>query len=218
MGKKMGIDQFAELSSAVARQLPRDLDPEVVQFWISGDQGALHTALAQALRDRPVPVDPDAWIDELDLTTVKKREFAVTIDPTQTIEQMRDDGEYDYANEHHTTDVFGSCRAVTGTKQVESKVVALSIGRQATISQAKKVRDRLGLHSIGIDHELSVGVHHKNAQRELNWMVNMDSVVLVDGHRCVSYLLGLAGHRRLDLRGAGRVWHGDAWFLGLLSE
>jgi hypothetical protein len=48
MSKKMETDQFAELMSAVARSLPRDMDTTTVQGWIT-NQDALTTVLRDAL-------------------------------------------------------------------------------------------------------------------------------------------------------------------------
>ncbi len=47
-GGLMGIDQFSELMSAVARGLPRDMDPDVAQGWIT-NQGSLTRTLREAL-------------------------------------------------------------------------------------------------------------------------------------------------------------------------
>lgn len=162
--------------------------------------------------------DPDAWVDTFDLATIERRVFEITIDPTSTIEQMAQAGEHNYKHPAHTTAVFGSCRKITGTEPVKQKVVAFRIGRNATLKQANRLRARLNLQPICIQHQLALGAQHKNAQRDLGWIVNLDDVVLVGGDRGVSCLLGYPGHRGLDLHSAGGEWGGYAWFLGLLSE
>lgn len=50
MKKKMALDQFAELSAAVARSLPREMEPSVAQGWIENQAG-----LAKVLREALMP-------------------------------------------------------------------------------------------------------------------------------------------------------------------
>ncbi|MBI4135577.1 hypothetical protein HY477_02480 [Candidatus Uhrbacteria bacterium] len=220
MEKKLGTDQFAGLAAVVIAEMPRDLAPEVAQAWMEGGgRLALRDALDRALRQGPPPsVDPDAWVDTLDLAKIERRVFEIVVDPNLTIEQMVAASEYNYADPNHTTAVFGACRKVTGTKPVKAKVVAFCVGRNATRKQAIRLRSRLNLGAICIQHELALGAQHKNAQRDLNWIVNADDEVLVHGVRVVSYLDGGPGDRDLGLYGAGLGWRADAWFLGLLSE
>ncbi|MFA5128798.1 MAG: hypothetical protein WC445_02390 [Patescibacteria group bacterium] len=61
--KKLGTDQFAELGAAVLRSLPRDMEPELAQFWIL-HQDLLATTLDGALIARQ-PAKPT----ELELPT-----------------------------------------------------------------------------------------------------------------------------------------------------
>jgi len=220
MPKKLGLDQFVGLAAAVVARLPRDLDPDIAQRWTEGDgQVALHDALDLALRNGPpLPVDPNAWVDTFDLTQVKLRYFDLVIDPTQTIEQGVTAGEYNYVHPAHTTAVFGVHQKITGAKPVNVRVKAFCIGRNATREQAIRLRARLNLGATCIQHELALGAQHKNAQRDLNWIVNPDDVVLVDGNQYVSYLNGNPDDRRLYLSSAGGEWGGDTWFLGLASE
>ena len=52
MGKKIRTDQFAELAAAVVSSLPRDIEPEVAQYWITHNFEltlALKGALAASL-------------------------------------------------------------------------------------------------------------------------------------------------------------------------
>lgn len=220
MSKKMSREQLQELTAVVVRAVPRDLDSEVAQRWIVGEgQATLRGVLDRALREGPPPpMDPDAWVDELDLTRIERREFEIVIDPTKTIEQMVAAGNYSYANPNHTTAIFGSCRKVTGNKPVKAKVVAFRIGRNATREQAKRLRARLNLGEVCIQHELALGAQHKRAQQELGWIVNVDDVVLVGGDRYVSCLYGGDALRGLDLDGACYGWRVSTWSLGLLSE
>lgn len=217
---QLEVGLFAEFVATVARQLPRNLDPAVVQKWMEGDgQQALRNALDRALRDGPpLPVDPDAWVHGLDLSTIQRREFTVTINPGQMIEPMVMAGHYNYANPAHTTAVFGPCCVITGNKPVEQKVVAFCIGRNATREQATRLRNRLNLGAICIQHQLALGAQHQQAQRDLHWIVNPDDVVLVDGCQYVSYLHGDPDDRDLNLDYAAYEWSGGTWFLGLLSE
>lgn len=227
MGKKLGTDQFSGLAAAVVAQLPRDLDPKVAQAWIVGDgQRALRDVLDRALREGPPPpVDPDDyddWVDELDLTTIERHEFEVTIDPTQTVEQMVATGQYRNVTPDYTTTLFGSHRAITGTKPIKQKVVAFRIGRNsATLDRAKRLRSRLNLGAIGIDHELAFGVQHKNALMDLGYIVNLDSVFVLDGKSRVSYLDvrgNLIAYWNLCMADACVNWSCLTWFFGLASE
>jgi hypothetical protein len=52
--KKIGTDQFAEFVSAVVRSLPRDMEPDLAQFWIR-HQDLLATTLDGALIVRQQP-------------------------------------------------------------------------------------------------------------------------------------------------------------------
>ena len=137
---------------------------------------------------------------------------------TQAIEQMVAAGVYNYVNPAHTTAVFGNNCAVTGNKPVTCKVVAFRIGRKATRQQAMRLRARMGFKPICIQHELALGAQHRNAQCELNWIVNPNDMVLVDDRQCVSYLYGSPAHRSLHLYNADYEWFDYTWFLGLLSE
>ena len=161
------------------------------------------------------PVDPDAWVDELDLTTIETRAFEFEIDPADTIEAQRDAGEYTDHNPNFTTAVFGSCRKITEGGKRKVKVVAFRIGRSATRQQAIRLRTRLNLGAICVQHLLALGAQHKRAQQELNWIVNPDDVGSVDGESCVSYLYGDGARRNLDCDDARSEWDGSTWFLGL---
>lgn len=219
MARKLGTetDQFAGLAAVVIAELPRDLEPEVAQAWMEGDgRLALRDALDRVLREGPsAPADPDAWVDELDLAKIERRTFEIEINPSRTIEQDRDAGEYDYFHPAHTTAVFGTCRKITGNMPVRQKLVAFRIGRNATRQQAIRLRTRLNLGAVCIQHELALGAQHKDAQRQLNWIINPDDVVLVDGLQCVSCLDGDPGSRYLCLLDADGEWGGHSWFLGL---
>lgn len=60
MGKKIRTDQFAEFAAAVVRCLPREIDPEWAQYWITHQEG-LHANLVNAF----IPPKPT----ELELPT-----------------------------------------------------------------------------------------------------------------------------------------------------
>lgn len=55
MGEKMFVDQFAEFSSVVIRALPRGMDAEIAQGWITNQE-----ALAKVLCEALVPVADSA--------------------------------------------------------------------------------------------------------------------------------------------------------------
>lgn len=215
MSKKLAVDQFAGLAAVVIAEMPRDLDAEVAQAWMEGaGRIALRGVLDSALREGPPPpVDPDAWVDTLDLTKVELRYFDLTIDPTQTIEQGVVAGAYDYTHPAHTTAVFGSCRKITGDTPIKQRVAAFRIGRNATRQQAKRLRARLNLGAICIQHELALGAQYQQAQRDLNWIVNADDEVSVGGYSVVSYLGGYDAFRYLDCVGARSGWGGSTWVL-----
>jgi hypothetical protein len=70
--KKMLVDQFAELGSAVHRALPRDVDVETAQFWIL-NQDRLKAALAAALvlpkAETAAPEAPPAEVPAIEYFT-----------------------------------------------------------------------------------------------------------------------------------------------------
>jgi hypothetical protein len=70
MDRKMETDQFAELMSAVARSLPRDMDTTTVQGWITNQD-----ALAKVLRDALIPFEEKP--DETPRMTVGGRTYEI---------------------------------------------------------------------------------------------------------------------------------------------
>ncbi|OGL66017.1 hypothetical protein A3B21_00620 [Candidatus Uhrbacteria bacterium RIFCSPLOWO2_01_FULL_47_24] len=167
------------------------------------------------------------WASTIDLEKIQHREFKVGIWPITTIEQMVAAGKYDFVDPAHTTNACGSRRMHVEKRDdwesnnwyrvLTDTVVAFCIGHEATRLQAMQVRWLMGLREVSIDHELMIGAQHPQAQIDLQQVVNLDSVVCVNGEQYVSGLFGDGNQRQLDLIEYKRGFSKVTWFLGVES-
>lgn len=206
MSEEIAIEKsLVRLAGTILHQMPTDLSADIVKEW-QGDPEALGEFLL-GLHDGPYPI-----------AKIKTRELVVTIYPKRTVEEWVEAGKYDYRNPNLTTANFGRFLTVNkdAAEPYKAKVVAFCLGRRATIEKAKRVRARLNLKPIGLEHEAAVGEQHSELQREFHWLVNLDAVWAVPGgRRCLSYLYGDPDGRRFGLSGAGHEWDDNTWFFGL---
>ncbi|MEX1997275.1 MAG: hypothetical protein WEA04_01165 [Candidatus Andersenbacteria bacterium] len=149
----------------------------------------------------------DVIADILVKAELKTRNYPVTIDYGQSVEDMVKAGKYDYANE----DIVAKNFPVEGNGTVEFELVLVHFDRDITSGAAIKKMEQMGLVPCKIEHLLALGAKHPELQRQQYSIICLGSSwVYPDGVRHVPCLYGYCGRRDLDLYWLGDNW-GDHW-------
>lgn len=210
--KHASRSQLLGLAGMLAQHMPANLSVEIAQEWME-DPKNLERFLA-SLRYGPFPI-----------SCVRAHHIPIRISPQRTVEEWVQAGKYGENNSSLdlTTANFSQFLTIRKdeTERYETDVVAFSLGRMATIDQAKRVRQRLNLKPVGFEHLAAVGEQYPGLQRELKQLVNPDVVWVStdsrhDEYGFVLYLGGNSDNRTFRTAIAGSSeWPGEAWFLGL---
>lgn len=129
----------------------------------------------------------------------------VTVDYSQTKEQMIQVGKYDYVNDflRDNDPVEGK---IAGSGIVSVNLELIHFNRAIFTADAIKKIKKKGYELAGDKHLYAIGEQHPNLQKEFP-IVALGSVWRgSDGYRSVACLDGWD-----DERGLGLHWHGNGW-------
>jgi len=134
--------------------------------------------------------------------------YQVTVDYSETLEEMIAAGRYDTRNNNISAEHF----PVQGTGKVDVELHLVHLGRDASTDAVLAELDRRGLRPARIEELLALGAKHPNLQKEFP-IVALGSVWRGwFGLRSVAYLEGWRGGRRLGLGWGGPGWGGRCRF------
>lgn len=171
MGKPIETKKFKELSAAVLRQLPLDIDPKVAQRWIE-DQGALAATLRQALMNTPAASveAPSPMFDHPEPTISS---HPLMIDHSRTWNEWRMDIGIDFLG--WNSKITRSRFPITQSEEVElAHVITLHFGRVVTTAEVRAYREKNGLKPIEFVHQLALAAARPDLQL-LYPLVNIDA-------------------------------------------
>ena len=131
--------------------------------------------------------------------------YPVTVDYSQTLDQMIEAGKYDCWNDSITAENF----PIEGNGTVNTEVVLVHFDRDISSENAIKKMEQMGLEPAKTEHLLAYGA--LAWQRDPKLIVALGSSwVSPGGDRDVPCLDGYFGDRRLDLYWFGGDWY-DGW-------
>jgi hypothetical protein len=201
-GTALSIGQFAELSAAVLKALPRNMSSADALAWAQNGE-KLSAALASALcpLGTPMPQIQPAVLPE---------QLTLSVDYGKPLEQMISAGRYDWKNDDITAKRF----PVVGQdiEQFEAKIFHFDchMSSEAVVEAIKAA----GWEPGKIEHLLSFGVKYPEEQRKYP-IIALGSGALVGGGRRVPGLSRRGAERGLRLGWWGRGWDGDYRFLAV---
>lgn len=128
--------------------------------------------------------------------------FPITVNYTQSLDQMIAAGKYGDMSEYITSEHF----PITGTGTVETELILLHFDRYIGSDDAVKELAAMGLEPARLEHATVFGAKYPDVQREYP-IVFLGSVWAdADGHRRVPCLSYWSAERGLDLD-----WWSDGW-------
>jgi hypothetical protein len=137
----------------------------------------------------------------------------LSVDYSQTLEQMIAAGRYDWKNDDLTAKRFPI--KGEGTEEVEAKL--FHFGRSISSEDAKRLIEEAGWEVAKTEHLLAFGVKHPDEQRKFP-IIALGSVGEVGGDRGVPCLDGSGSERSLGLRWWGYDWNSDCRFLAVRKK
>ena len=137
--------------------------------------------------------------------------YPVTVDYTQTLEQMIAAGRYDKQNRDITQEHF----PLQGSGQIEVELHLVHLNRDASTDSVLAELDRRGLRPATLAELLAFGAKHPNLQKEFP-IIALGSVWRHwGGSRGVACLAGWGGERSLSLDWLGHDWGRCCRFLAV---
>ena len=199
-GTALSLGQFAEFSAAVLKALPRDMNPSDALAWARNGE-KLERVLQSALCPLATPVPATEPI-------------VLSVDYSQTLEQMIAAGHYDWKNDNITAKKFPVVG--NGIVQFEAKVFHFDrdTSSQDNVDAIKAADPANPWEPAKTEHLLAFGAKYPEEQRKYP-IVALGSVAEVDGDRRVPYLYRFGAGRRLDLGWWGIGWGGFCRFLAV---
>lgn len=163
------VGHFAELTSAVIQQLPRDIDSTTAQGWIE-NRAALQRALRAALLPATQSVHPT---------------YPVSINYGLSLEEMIAAGRYDWKNDDITAKHFPE--RGEGVSDIEIQLVHFN---RVMGSSDEVIRefDKMGLRPASIEELLAFGAKYPDVQRQFPIVALKSLWRRLRGHRYVPYL------------------------------
>ncbi|MBI2030537.1 hypothetical protein HYT05_02860 [Candidatus Kaiserbacteria bacterium] len=136
--------------------------------------------------------------------------FRLTVDYTQTLEQMIAAGRYDWKNSDITAERF----SLVGDGVVDFEIKLFHFKRSISSEDADEAIKNDGWESAKIEHLLAFGAKYPEEQRKFP-IVGLGSSAQVSGGRYVPCLYGGDSLRCLDLAWWGGGWAGYYRFLAV---
>lgn len=153
MAKHMEVGQFAEFSAAVLRSLPRNVDANIAQGWITNQD-----ALAKVLHDALVP-PPRRFKKNVSISFPGT--FVVTVLYARTFENMVSDCKNDYVDPEVSEAMF----PIFGEGEKTSLLQIITFDEFVYTSDVVARFQTLGLKAAKIEHLLALGESHPDFQR-----------------------------------------------------
>ena len=208
-GNALSSGQLRQMLSILASQFPLDMDTEVADGWIKNP-----IAVGQVLRDG---LCSSAVSNTKMITGV----FPVTVDYTQTLDQMIAAGKYDSVNSDITDKHFPSPSIPTGlppstgsgqATKAEIKLELVPFNRTIGSNEAIQKLEQQGLRPATIHELLVFGATYPEEQRKFP-VVALGSVWQYwYDNRYVPYLCSNDSRRSMDLHWFGYGWNDNYRF------
>lgn len=192
--KKEKSGQVLELAAAVLKQLPRDLSPDQMQYWI-GHQRKLGAVLRQVLTG------------DID--------YLVTVDYNQSLQQMIEAGHYTEANSDITEKHF--IQDIIENKdrgKVETTLTLVHFNRRMSSDGVLKKFAQRDLRPGTLPELLAFGAKYPDIQRRF-LIIALGSLWKKPEYFCLPELDGNSAARYLFLRCFDDGYHSSCRFLAV---
>ena len=137
--------------------------------------------------------------------------YSVVINFGKTVEQMKDDGHYDWSNSNINSQNF----PLSGEGTVNVTLELVHLNRLASSQDVLDHLEANGMRPATVEELLMFGVTYPDIQREFPIVCLGSSWVDPDGDRDVPYLRRDGSERDLDLFWLGNDWNGICRFLAV---
>jgi hypothetical protein len=186
------------VASLVEHQRAFDSMPSDDRQWVIQNTKDAIALFTQAVRHRTkmAAVVPDI--------------FRLTIDYSQSLEQMIAAGRYDWTN----SGIIAKHFPIEGKGTIEYEAKLFHFNRNISPEKAIEAMKKAGFEPATIEHLLAFAEKYSEEQRKYP-IIGLGSVAEVDGARRVPYLRRIGSRRGLDLVWFDGDWDSDCRFLAV---